>query len=721
MASSGEIYAFDHLLATGLIPEIVKYRAQYALVIYLGRMFSVDLYWAQVFFIPVLWAIFMPSFSYKTAELMTKKKTTLFPLVSAAVLGLSAALVYWGAISVPNSLGFILLFFSTLSLLYWLSNGQKRFWLLALVGAVGTFLAHPQPGIFAFVFLLIGTVIRLRLHKALKFALCAALSLSYFAWQIVIEKYTYLPAMILDVNNFQLFLNQIISPVLPFAAIGLIYSLRSQRVNGKIVAALFIFYVTIILESYLSIYGIKGSRLDPGRLPVMADIFLVPFVALGIVVSLYSIKKGLSSLGKNVGSKTMPRALAVLLICLLVGVQSSLALHLAYPQQEIVEVQPAWYEINAVYYIDSTAPGRYIALSEPSFAELAGAFLGVDYMHGSNPRGMFGIPEWDFWSVEDWVQMTVNPSVNVMEHALVKAHAQVAYFVVSVRQDQATPDFNTVVEGVTQVLGPPDQVLGGGKLYIFKYSPLTPVEGYGPYVNVTYDDGALSENVQTKFAYAVKSEVSYNLTLEGHTAYNVTDYPNNWTFLELRVNGSVASLDDRSDINTFVYVSGRSISDTVTVKWQADERYPNVGWKDDSFKSGWQTHSLYTGSIAPLITADGMTLSLSWNFVGNGSYQYYYYMKRVGVLTDDFPYLQAKWRSSGPAAVVAVAYTDSENIMYAVVQWGSQSDDWSRTTVKLEQGKEVAYVMVGITNVNDRFLAGYMTVSIDYILLSAPP
>jgi len=62
-----------------------------------------------------------------------------------------------------------------------------------------------------------------------------------------------------------------------------------------------------------------------------------------------------------------------------------------------------------------------------------------------------------------------------------------------------------------------------------------------------------------------------------------------WTFLSLKVNGADVQFDATSDVNTFLYIKGIDPEESVEVAWHADEHYPHAGWKDDSFKSGWQT------------------------------------------------------------------------------------------------------------------------------------
>jgi hypothetical protein len=442
----------------------------------------------------------------------------------------------------------------------------------------------------------------------------------------------------------------------------------------------------------------------------MADLLLLPFSAAGLL-SVVNLVGGFSRV-QVPSSKNMLRSASLLLICLLIAMQGTFAVYDAYPRKEILSVQPAAYEIEAINYVDSDATGRFVVLADPGFANLANGFLGADYAYGANPRGLFGVPEWSFWTIQLYLQMAETPSIGVMEGALSRADAQVSYFVVSVRN----PNFQRVVEQISRVL-PPIIFFGGNRLAIFKY-PIPAVEGVGPTVSVAFDNGTASD-IPTRFSYLTKNDVKYNLTLSGSSVYSIIGFPTSWTFQDLIVNGSSRLPSELSDINSFVRVDGVSRSDAVTVVWEANELYSIVEWKEDSFKSGWQTHPLYSGTISPRISSDGNVLSLSWAFT-SGTYQYYYYVKRLSVSTNDYPYILVRWRATGPVAVVAVAYSDSEATQIPAVPYNSKSDYWVTTIFQLDPGKDLAYIMVGITNLNDRNLAGVYTLFVDSILIAAP-
>jgi hypothetical protein len=713
----GTFYAYDWLMSQRLVADIVKYKSQYALVVLFERMFSLDIYWVQVFFIPVLWSLLMPVFSFKLAELLAAKKTKAFPLLAAVSVGFFTPLIYWGAISAPNSLGFLFLFFSMMLVLYGDNTHDKRVWILALLASIATFFAHPITGIFVFVFILGAATIQSKLHSILKAVLLIVFSAAY-PYASYLQGATFVLGGLLNLENVSSFQVDVTTVLLAFAFLGLVFSLRGRLVKGRSALMLFLFYIITVVDYYIVMYGMQNSAVPDRLLPLMS-LLLVPFAASGLLIITRFFKAGLSRVNSHPLIRLVtPHSVAVFMICLFLSLQVTLALFQTYPRNEITEVQPAAYEVEAVYYVDSAAEGRYVVLGDTNLAGIAAGLLGIDYTYGSHSKGAFGVPEWTWWSMKLYAKMGRNPSLSVLEEAMFTQKVGIAYFVVSVRD----PAYYEIVEQTSEVLAV-DRVFGDGKLTVFKHvSGIIPIGGDGPNVKVTFDDGTSAE-VQTQYNYFVKSYVTYTLVgLSGHSSYNVTAFPSYWTFSDIFVDGDSRQVGMLSDLNTFIYLAGLATNEQVDVLWQANDYYPVGGWKEDSFKRNWHTHTLYPGTISPNITTDGNILSLSWDFTPHsGAYTYYYYAKDVNVSTNDYRYILVRWRSIGRASAVYFAYADDPAFMYPVVPFGSENADWTVTIVELEPNKEVAYVMVGLTNLaSPNFdLVGLQALEIDYILIGA--
>lgn len=723
IARTGMTYAYSRLVEQFLIVDLAV-KVQQALTVFFGRMFSVDLYWVHVVLVPLLWSTLVPLIAYRIAEMLTVNKSRIFPILTAAATLLFPSLIIWGTVSVPNSLGFVFFFVSVLFLLLWMNHGEKRMLVMSLSASTVSFLAHPQTGLFAFMLLLWGIVIKKTTRKIWRFASYVPLFMVY-PLALLYWKASLSLSGLLVLDNFLSFQSEISTILLVFGIVGLVFGVRSRLVNTRSAVMFFVLYATILSEYYLTNFGMTGLPYWAGRILTMADFLLVPFVALGFFMIARAFGKGSSWRSRAWSSVDISlerfkfdlsgRYVGLLLVCLFLSLQTTFALYQAYPRSEIVVVQPAAYGLEAIQFIDSNSPERYVVLCHPGFSGLAIGFLGVDYGWGGNPRGYFGISSFGYPIAQMYGEMTKTPSIGIMQQGMNFANAKLSYFVVSVRD----PKFEEIVERTLEIL-PAIRVFGDGKLYVFMY-PLPVFEEPGSVVKVIFDDGTGEQSVQTTFAYMVESGINSTLTLSGYRSYNVTGFPTHWTFLELTVNNVSRGFDDSSDINTFVYVKGLQPSDVLTIKWLFNRHYPNVGWKEDSFKrlDKWRRHDLYPGTMVPTITTDGDILRMSYSFT-SGFYWYYYYVTSVNVSTEDYPYLLMRWRSDRPVAVASVTFELGGG--QEMVPFGSLSPEWSTIVVPLPLGAIVRTVMVGLSNgryAPDYAISGTGTLEVDYILFVA--
>ena len=710
---TGMPYAYSWLLQSFLIVDLVGNKAQYALVVLLTRMFRVDIYWVHVLFVPFLWSFLVPLSSYKLAEMLAKRRSEKFPLVAALAMGLVPSLVVWGTVSVPNSVGFAFLFFTMFLLLYWMRTGERRLWFLSLLTTMATFLAHFQPGIFALMFFFLVTVFR-KVSRTMKIVFYVLLFALYPYALYLFGAHFSLEGLI-EIENLVSLQSDILTVIFFFGLFGIVLSVKSSRVDQKNAFFVFVFYVAVVAEYYLSMYGMLGLPFGPERILVIADLLLLPFAALGVFGLVDVLAKVVSyvrvspSFLKRVGVGFSPRAAGFMLMCVVLSAQATLTLYQAYPHEEILALQPSVYEMKAIYYINSTAHGPYVVLCDTQVASLAIGLLGMDYGYAGGGWGIFGIPDFSYPTIKMYGEMISSPSFFVMQRAVnFMEWAEVAYFVVSIK---VGPDFKRIVNETSAIL-PVEAVFGDEKLYVFKY-PIAVVEGVGPSLKVVFDDGE-SSAVPTTFSYMHKSDVDYTVSLSDYSSYNITDYPNHWIFSNLTVNGISRPFDESSDVDEFIFISGLDPSSVLTVTWEADDLHPNIGWKDVSFKSGWQTHPKYEGTIRPNITTDGNVLEMSWNFTP-GPYQYYYYVKPCNVSTDEYQHINVRWKSTGPVAVVAVYFEEGS---LEIVPVSSESFGWTTTVKQLPPGRNITMVMVGVTNLKNMEISGIRTMSFDFILIS---
>lgn len=714
---TGTFYAYAWLYSQRFIADIIKYQGQYALVVFFRRMFSLDIYWVHVFFVPLLWSLLVPIVFYKLAESLSVKKSMRFSLLCALGAGLFPTLVYWGAISATYSLGLLFLLCSVTLLIYWANSGAKRILFLSLLASIISLFTHPITGVFALIVFFLGVIIQSRLHSILKLI---AVVLTFPMYPLVshFQGASFWLTGLSNIDNLLSFQFDMTTILLVFSFVGWLFSIKGKLIKGRNALMLFAFYAVVTVNYFLSMYGMKDVPV-PQRIPVIGDILLVPFVALGLLVSLSFLKDGFSLVNLNpIKKAASSRMVATSAVCLLSALLLTSALYQAYPRQEITEVQPSAFELEAILYIDSISEGQYVVLGDTNLAGLAGGFLGIDYSYGTGSvKGIFGIPEWDWWNMRLYQQMINNPSLSVLETAMLKAGVGIGYFVVSVREQY----YEKIVQRTSEVLQP-NKTFGEGRLTLFRYTSSTlPITGNGPTITASYDNGPLTD-VQTVYEYFSKSAVKYIARLTGHSSYNVTNYPTYWAFLELALNGANARPNDSSDVNTFIYIDGLKPEDTLEITWQANDHYPNAVWKEDSFKIGWQqaTPTLYGfGKISPVVRKEGLYFAISGNFTPYvGDYAFYYEFKTVSnISTNGFPWVLVRWKSTGPVASVIVKYVDGSESQ--VLPYGSESSDWTVAAVRLEPDREVAYIIVGITNTPEQSVTGVRTLFVDYIIICA--
>lgn len=711
IVGNGMPYAWEWTLQNYLWLDLLKSKAYYSLVVFFNRMFLIDIYWIHAVFIPLLWSIFFPLLAYKTAELLTAKRSSMFPLLAAVTTLIFPSLVLWGAVSVPNSFSFIFLFVSLMLLLLWMRQGGRQVWLLAFLAAAVS-ITHPQAGLFAFMFLFFGTIIQ-KTSRKLIWVAGFVLMLVPYPLALYVQRASFNITGLFEIGNLFAFESEILTVFFALALVGLVLGIRRRLVDPKSTYLFFVFYIVVLFEFYFTKYGMSNLPFDAERVLVMSDTLLTLFVPLGLLsllVSLGALSKKRKTMSLKLPSvkisEVSPRIIGIILIGLFLSFQLTASLYKAYPQREVQEVQPSAYEVEAIQYINTDTDAQYVVLCDPSFAVLASGFLGAQYTYG-----VYGSGESEYPTTKMYSGMTLQPSLSYMKQALTFTGAKVCYFVISVR----APNFEQAVERTSEIL-PVNNIFGNGKLYVFKY-PSAFSEKKGPPVEVFFDDADTSESVETRLSYLVESEINATLSLSGHISYNVTGFPGHWAFIGLTLNNHPEPFDDSSDVNTFVYIKDLLPQDRLTVNWVYYQKYTRVGWKENSFKRDWHPSTTYTGipNKPPTVTVNGSVLSISYSFEP-GAYWYSYYVTSVGTSTNDYSYLIMRWRCNSPVAVAYAYFEDGSG--QEIVSFGSQSPDWVTTIIKLRSGNILNEVMIGLTNAVSLQYSGDGTLEISFIMIA---
>jgi hypothetical protein len=482
---------------------------QAAIAVVFSRMFGVDLLLIHLFLVPVLWGVFTPIAACLITLTLTQNE-------KAAVLAgvLTSAFpyaTYFGAVSIPNSLGFIFFFYAVFFMLRNLNSNDPKTKFLMLVFSFFSFLSHNLTGIMSFSLLLIALTFKSYKNekppsRVSRFSLLASfvLSASLLPFSLIFLRlvrpstYTILTLGKLYESPFEesvrvfligelahgFDLRTILLVVLgPLLALSyMVYFLYSSRKNQSSAFRVQIHFLIAAFLMILVDYRIlklfmDGVPFNEERLWVFRDFLAVPFAALatyGVLSSIsaflridYSATVPFKEL-KMLPKKKIIRVLGLLfsvnvLMPVVLGGWITFSLSAAYPQ--IAPLQTTWYELEAVKFIEENTHATYVVIGD-----LWTVFAG-EVIVGINNPGAYYFAESDKTGHDLFANMTRDPSPKWMLSAMDSTNTKVAFFVVT-EPRLGTERFDNAVAKARQnglkVYGP----LGGfgnGRLYVFYY------------------------------------------------------------------------------------------------------------------------------------------------------------------------------------------------------------------------------------------------------------
>jgi hypothetical protein len=480
---------------------------QAALCTIFARMLSLDIFYVHLFFIPVLWGVFVPIASFLTTKAVggSAKAATLSSLLISAF----PYTVYFGAISVPNSLGFIFFFYSLYFMLRYLSSSNSRNAYFMLGFTFFSLLAHYLAGVMSFSLLILSIAFKTyrnekqpssrdsKILLVVSFLFCASLlpiSFMYLrllgtssAPAFTLNKLSELPLQELIgllllgelIYGFSLstIILIIIGPSIAFLSMTyLLYRLKKTPNAQFRVSILFLFaaFLLMLIDYRILKIFMDGLPLNPERIWVFQDFIAVPFTALAIYTVFSSFnafpKVESTTLRTTVNTKTLskynlPRTASLLLIlniltAMLLGGWITFSLSAAYPQ--VAPLQTTWYELEAVKYIEANTQEKYVVIGD-----IWTIFAGERIVGIMNPRAYY-FEEYNRTGNDLFVNMKREPSSEWMLLAMNYTNTTVAYFIVT-EPRLGTEEFNNVVSLALANGQLTVNVFGAGKLYVFSY------------------------------------------------------------------------------------------------------------------------------------------------------------------------------------------------------------------------------------------------------------
>lgn len=480
---------------------------QAALSVVFARMLSIDLLWVHLFLVPVLWGVFTPVAAYLITYTFTQNEKV--AVLASLLLCAFPYAIYFGAISVPNSLGYIFFFYALYFMLKNLNSNDSKTKFLMLAFSFFSLLSHNLTGIMSFSLLLLSLAfksyrseksssITAKVSLVTYFIFCTSLLpfsfifLRFFrpATQTVftLDKFYELPleeiiglALLGELTygfDLETILLIVIGPAL--ALLYMTYRLYRLKKNPTMefrthISFLFAAFLMMLVDYRILKLFMERLPLNEERLWVFRDFIAVPFVALAIYGVVSSANTFLKARYPLTISLTRLRALSkrsvfnvlILLFTLNVLIPAVLggwitfSLHVAYPQ--VAPLQTTWYELEAVKYIEENTNEKYVVIGD-----MWTIFAGEMIVGVNNPRAYYFL-EFSKTGYDLFVSMKQEPSPQWMLLAMNYTDTTTAYFIVT-EPRLGTEEYNRVV---TQALQNDDiqvyGVFGEGKLYVFYY------------------------------------------------------------------------------------------------------------------------------------------------------------------------------------------------------------------------------------------------------------
>lgn len=473
-------------LRSGSSPFIMVYyllrkRVYGVLITVFTKMFSTDLYWVQMFLVPSLWGSVVPFSTYKILRMLGGKKTS---SILAAFLSISTpTFVWWGAVSVPDTLSVVLYcFFIYVTVRFlWLKARGVLDVLCILMAVSVTFLSHFKTGLISFSLLFLAfsfkkfwtekqksTIDRVLLIVASIFS-AFLLPLGLFAlygvypgagymhvrfsidklitsdvWSLVFGNYV-------NLTRDELLLRGLV-PF--FGIIGLIYATiyGSKKYRTHLSGFLLLAVVILMLDYRVLKFCMENVPFTVERIWIFRDLLLVPFAAIAMVFLIEKVQDSLLFSSHRTWFTMRPSfvsGLILLISCLLLSGFAAGAIVEGYSVKPTLNPTP--YEIAAIEYIHTNTPERYVVICDPIFKYLGEGILGFQ------SRGTF--------TKKPFYTMLSHPSVETMTDYMTTTGSSVAYFVISIRYQKY---ISSVVAEALEIFDV-HAILDDGKLYIFSY------------------------------------------------------------------------------------------------------------------------------------------------------------------------------------------------------------------------------------------------------------
>lgn len=446
---------------------------QSALSIVFARTLNVDISLVHLFLVPVLWGAFVPIAAFMVTRTLCRSERT--ALLSSLAISLFPSSIYYGAISVPNSLGYIFFFFSIFFTLRYLNSTGVSNSFLMMTFFLASFLSHFLTGIMAFSLFFFAIAFKTYLNKKKNLSIINLakpqllipfiLTISIIPLALVYQRFfiPYKTAFTLyrfykipfEELTLRLIFGRYVDFWIPaaiihliapiFGLLGMLYCLASRTEESKrnqyLCLFLFSGFLIVLVDYRIVKFLMVRVPFNEERLWVFRDFLAVPFVAIladHILTRLHSSAshrlnkihlpfQRSSVTYRNLRTITISIVALIyvasyVLSLLIIPALTAASIYYSYPHYSPLQITS--YELEAAIYIDENSSERYVAICDVWFVFAGQMIVGL-----YNPQAYyFGPRDPQGWSL--FIEMKNNPRIEPMIKAMKLTEATVAYFII---------------------------------------------------------------------------------------------------------------------------------------------------------------------------------------------------------------------------------------------------------------------------------------------------
>lgn len=604
---------------------------QYGLIVSLSKILPIDVFWTHTATLAVLWSLFIPILAYKISKTLGGSDRA--SLLAGCLTANAPSLIGWSVVNGTNSFGFFFFFATIYFLLRALrSNADFRDTLLLSFVVFVTIWIHSLVGIVTLSIVLPAFALK-KYHSLKQKSSIVALPLVLSSFAVfamlpavmsVVLKFIYpigggyfsfdkirtfdvYHLVFANYADYTMIQTLLYGGLMVLGIIGMVVS-REKGEKRLFGSSLILGFITIYAQYRILLYFVENPIFGEHRLLAFLPFITAPFAAIAVdnlyrrFVSSFSPVTKLESSIKHVPSIKhgfVQKQIAVaFIVCI------SLSALITEGNLETFRDTARYGPVgtDSVYSMEAARLIHEEYLSNGERYVVIGDDISWD-----SGRGLIGIMNIDELYLTKglnkdlYIRALKETSIAPVEEAAVVNNASFVYIMTvewSIDRYLGKQfDYQSILKTLAKlyeqfaVVGSDD-----GQIHVFRHRVRwEPFEGIGPEVPVIRDSELV--NLNTTYSYKDVANVTYTLMLTGASAYNVSNWPMHWSYEKIYPTPIHLDLDANTYIN---FTANPNLNYTIT--WLANEVYPDVVWKDDSFKSGWYLHHGY-GNYS--FTSDG--------------------------------------------------------------------------------------------------------------------